>query len=91
MKLDVYAKLKEKVETGYFEDLIRQYFIENTHASFVILEPERGLTSKIDGQVKEKLDAYRNSLSEEELGELIRRTEKLRSFQETPSTAEELA
>lgn len=91
LKLDVYAKLKEKVETGYFEDLIRQYFIENTHASFVILEPERGLTSKIDGQVKEKLDAYRNSLSEEELGELIRRTEKLRSFQETPSTAEELA
>lgn len=91
LKLDVYAKLKEKVETGYFEDLIRQYFIENTHASFVILEPERGLTSKIDGRVKEKLDAYRNSLSEEELGELIRRTEKLRSFQETPSTAEELA
>ena len=91
LKLDVYAKLKEKVETGSFEDLIRQYFIENTHASFVILEPERGLTSKIDGQVKEKLDAYRNSLSEEELGELIRRTEKLRSFQETPSTAEELA
>ena len=91
LKLDVYAKLKEKVETGYFEDLIRQYFIKNTHASFVILEPERGLTSKIDGQVKEKLDAYRNSLSEEELGELIRRTEKLRSFQETPSTAEELA
>lgn len=89
-QLDVYKTLREKAETGYFEELIRTYLLENTHVSVVIVEPERGLTAKNDQAVREKLKAYKESLSEEEIQALIEKTQKLRVFQETPSTAEEL-
>lgn len=89
-QLDVYAKLKKMVDTGYFEDLIRKYLLGNTHTSLVILVPERGLTAKEDQAVREKLAAYKASLSLEEIEALIDRTGKLREFQETPSSKEEL-
>ena len=90
LKLDVYGKLRQKVEEGYFEEIIRRYLLENTHASVVILQPEQGLTEKRDRAVREKLKAYKDSLTEKELEALIRQTEDLRRFQETPSTQEEL-
>lgn len=89
-QLDVYDRLKEYVQGDYFEQLIRRYLLENTHVSVVIVEPERGLTAKNDQKVREKLQAYKASLSESEIAELIENTKKLRAFQETPSTAEEL-
>lgn len=89
-QLDVYDRLKEYAQGEYFENLIRNYLLENTHVSVVIVEPERGLTAKNDQAVREKLQAYKASLSEEEITELIEATRKLRAFQETPSTAEEL-
>ncbi len=90
LKLDVYGKLRQKVEEGYFEEIIRRYLLENTHASVVILQPEPGLTEQKDRAVREKLKAYKESLTKEELEALIRQTENLRKFQETPSTQEEL-
>ena len=56
----------------------------------MILQPEPGLTEQKDRAVREKLKAYKESLTKEELEALIRQTENLRKFQETPSTQEEL-
>ena len=39
--IPVFEFLKENVETGYFEDLIRKYLLDNTHGSIVIIRPER--------------------------------------------------
>lgn len=89
-QLDIYAKLKEKVGTGYYEELIRRCLLENTHVAVVIVEPEKGLTAKMEAAAAKKLAAFKESLSAEEIEELIDKTEKLRLFQETPSTQEEL-
>lgn len=89
-QLSVFEFLKEQVGTGYFEGLIRKYLLENTHTTVVIVEPEKGLTAKLEEAVREKLAAYKESLSPEEIRELIEKTEKLTKFQETPSTEEEL-
>ncbi len=91
LKLDVYGRLKQKVGTGWFEELVRTYLLENTHAALVVLKPERGLTAKKEQETEAKLQVYRESLSGEELQDIIERTAKLRVFQETPSTPEELA
>ncbi len=85
-----YDFLKTKIGTGYYEELIVTYLLSATHATLLIVEPERGLVSKQDEKTREKLAAYKASLSEEEIQELIAKTEKLRVFQETPSTQEEL-
>ena len=84
------AFLKSKLGTGYYEELIRKYLLDNTHASLIIMKPEKGLTAKEEERVKEKLAAYKASLTEEEIQKMIEKTRKLRAFQETPSTKEEL-
>ncbi len=90
LKLDVYETLREKAEEGYFEGIIRNYLLDNPHASVVILRPEQGLTEKKDQELYRQLEAYKASLTEEELHTLMEQTRKLRAFQETPSTQEEL-
>lgn len=85
-----YQKMKKNVETGYFEELIQTYFLDNPHSSLVILEPEAGLTAKKEQELKEKLAAYKKTLSKEQLQEIIKANKELRTWQETPSTKEEL-
>lgn len=89
-QLDIFKFLKDQTETDYFEKLIQEYLLDNTHASVVIVEPQKGLTAIIEQDIKKKLKEYKESLSPEEIQELTDKTEKLRLFQETPSTKEEL-
>ena len=89
-QLGDYDYLKEQIGTGYYEQLIRTWLLDNPHASFVTVEPEKGLTARIEQETREKLSRYKASLSEEQIRELVEKTEKLRLFQETPSTQEEL-
>jgi len=86
----VYAELRELVEKGYFEALIQKYFLDNTHASVVIVEPERGLNAKVEAALEEKLKAYKESLSAEEIEALIEATKRLEAYQEEPSSKEDM-
>lgn len=88
--LDTFAFLKEQVGKGYFEQLIRKYLMENPHASVVIIEPKKGLTAELDQKLAEKLQAYKESLSAEEIQALIAQTKHLEEYQSEPSTQEEL-
>ena len=82
--------LKQQIGTGYYEGLIRTWILENTHASFVVIEPEKGLTAKVEAATEEKLRRMKEAMSLEQIQELVEKTKKLRIFQETPSTQEEL-
>ena len=89
-QLEIFDFLKEQVGTGYFEQLIQKYLLENTHVSVVIVEPEKGLTARMEEAVKQKLADYKESLSDSEIDKLVEKTGKLLAFQEAPSTQEEL-
>ena len=82
--------LKEQTGTGYFESLIQTYLLDNTHASVVIVKPERGRTARQDKELADKLEAYRNNLSEEEINNLIKDTKKLLEYQEAESSKEDM-
>lgn len=88
--LDTFRFLKEQVETGYFENLIEKYLLDNKHAAIVTIVPEKGLNAKMDQKLEEKLAQYKNSLSDEEIDQLIRDTRHLKEYQEEPSPKEEL-
>lgn len=88
--LDTFRFLKEQVETGYFENLIEKYLLDNKHAAIVTIVPEKGLNAKLDQKLEEKLAQYKNSLSDEEIDQLIRDTRHLKEYQEEPSPKEEL-
>ncbi len=85
-----YAFLKEKIGTGYFEELISIYLIDNCHETLLICRPEKGLAAKAEQTVSEKLSAFKASLSDEQIRKIIDDYRRLRVFQETPSTQEEL-
>ncbi len=87
---ETYAGLRDKIQTGYFEDLIEKYLLDNTHASLVILRPKRGLTGIKEQKLKEKLQAYKEGLDEKEIGMLVLKTKELFEYQEKQSTKEQL-
>lgn len=87
---EIFASLKEKIGTGYFEELIDKYLLHNTHKSYVMIEPKKGLTKEIEDTVKEKLASFKESLTTEEKEEIIKKAEELRIYQDTPSTKEDL-
>ena len=89
-QLTVFEFLKEQIGTGYYENLIRTWLLDNPHTSLVILWPERGLADRMEEETRENLEAYKAGLTPEEIQALVEKTAKLRRFQETPATKEEL-
>lgn len=87
---DTYQKLREYVESDYYENLIREHMIANTHKSVIVLSPEKGLEEEREQKLQEQLAAYKAGLSEEQLDELVLQTKELRIYQETPDTKEAL-
>jgi Zn-dependent M16 (insulinase) family peptidase len=64
-----YSFLKDKIGTGYYEKVIREYMLENTFSSIVILKPKTGLNAEKEEQLKVKLASYKKGLSREEIAE----------------------
>ncbi|MCI8993398.1 MAG: insulinase family protein [Eubacterium sp.] len=89
-EIEVYARLREKIGTGYFENLIEKYLLNNPHSSLVVLTPSKGLAGKTEEALCKKLSEKKDKMSVEELEQMAENTKYLRSFQETPSTKEEL-
>ncbi|UOK62080.1 insulinase family protein [Paenibacillus sp. OVF10] len=86
---DVFAELRTKMNEGYFEQLIEKYLLQNTHTSFVALTPDKGLNSRKEEALKERLKTIQAGLSKEEVQTLIQKTEALAEYQNTPSTKEQ--
>lgn len=87
---DTFAFLKEQIGTGYFENIIRKYLLENTHTSFVCVEPKIGLTALMEKEEKEKLEQIEKTLTKEGREALVKETEALRKYQEEATPAEAL-
>lgn len=87
---DTFAKLREKMEEGYFESLIQNYLLDNTHRSVVTIEPKKGLTAQMEEQEAKRLKTYLDTLSKEQREDLVRETKELKRYQEQPSSKEEL-
>ncbi len=88
--LAVYAALREKIETNYFEELIETYLLKNNHASFLCVTPKKGLTAENDRALAAACRAYQDGLSDEEIQALVAQTKALAAYQEEPSAKEDL-
>ena len=88
--LDTFAKLRRAVDTDYFEKLIKEYLLDNTHGSSVTVKPKCGLGNEKEEALAKELSDYKASLSDEEIKKLIEDTEHLKKYQEEPSSDEDL-
>lgn len=89
--LGTFAKLRKAVDTDYFEKLIQEYLLDNTHGSSVTVKPKRGLGNEREEALAKELSNYKASLSDEEIKKLIEDTEHLKKYQEEPSSDEDLS
>lgn len=87
---DALKNIKDQYKNRYFENLIKKYLLENPHSSIITLIPEKGVSEAKEKQLKEKLEKYKNSLSQKELETIIEDTKKLKKRQQTPDSEEAL-
>lgn len=85
-----FAALREKVETGYFEAVVKRYLLDNPHRSVVLLLPKKGLTEENDRRLRERLAAAKASMTEEELAQIAAKKAALDEFQEKEDSREDL-
>ena len=88
---DAFRRLREKIDTDHFEQMIRTHILDNAFSAVVEILPKRGLTDKEDEALKEKLAAYKGSLSAEQKEELALETLALKAYQQEPDTPFNLA
>ena len=87
---DVFEELRKAMDTDYYEQLIRDFFLDNTHVCYVGIEPKAGLTAKMDQEEQEKLDQYKETLTPEQIQKLVQETKELKVYQEEPTSPEAL-
>lgn len=87
--IDTFELLKGKISEGYFEELIQKYLLDNTHGAIVVVKPERGRTARMEKELEEKLQAYKESLSAEEVQQLVQSTAQLTEYQEAEDSLED--
>ncbi len=85
------AETADGVKCGYFEELIRKYLLDNNHKSLIVARPVVDMNLEKDKALRDKLEAYKASLSGEEIDALVQETAHLKAYQSEPSTPEELA
>ncbi len=90
-QLEIFEELKKRIGTGYYEKLIEEKLLDNPHSVVMVLTPEKGLAARKEQALAEKLEAYKKSLSEEELDRIAAQTEALRLYQESEDAPEAVA
>lgn len=83
--------IKEALKTNYFEKLIEEYILNNSHSSLLILKPKKGLANQKQREEEAQLKQYKEQLSQEEIEELIKANQKLHEYQSRTETEEELS
>ncbi|MCR4587703.1 MAG: insulinase family protein [Lachnospiraceae bacterium] len=85
-----FKELRKAVETDYFEKLLKETLLDNPHSAVVVLTPQKGLTEQKDKELEEKLEAYRSSLSQDEIRRIVEETKALTAYQEAEDDPEAL-
>ena len=87
---EVYAELTKEVETGYFEQLIRTYLLENPHVAYVTGLPVIGKDIEDEAEVQKTLAETLAGFSEEEKKDIVAGTVHLKEYQGEPTPVEDL-
>ncbi|NLC89911.1 MAG: insulinase family protein, partial [Clostridiaceae bacterium] len=86
-----FEALKEKIDTDYFEELLREILLDNENLVELHSLPSQSYGEERDAREAERLGTESRLWSEEEKNTLIRQEEKLEAWQLSSDSAEALA
>ncbi len=84
-----FKNLRAKLDEGYFEQLLRELFLENDHAASAEIVPAEDAGEK--SEADSRIESLAHTLDEAGRQEIEHEVEKLRRAQETPDSPEALA
>ena len=87
---DVFASLREKVEEGYFEALLRELFLDNDHRACAEVVPTESDEAAEEAEAAGEREAA-TELTEDEAASIREAVRALREAQEAPDAPEALA
>ncbi|MBR4623311.1 MAG: insulinase family protein [Clostridia bacterium] len=87
---DTFAELRSRVGTGYYEDLIKKYFLSDEYCVTKLIPSTEAGNIKRERE-KDALRALKESLSEEEINDIDVMNKALTEWQETPDSEEALS
>ncbi len=87
---ETFQKLKERIGSGYYEKLIENCILNNTHKTILTVRPVPGLTTRKDQALFDRLQSYKASLGREEQQKIVDQTRALHAYQEEESSQEAL-
>lgn len=85
-----YAKLRQVVSEGYFEQLLQKYILASEHYVEVMLLPDEKLAGRKQAQEEAKLAAIKAQMSQAEIKALIAQSKELRAYQSKADSKKEL-
>ena len=83
-------ELKQGLDEGYFEDLIKRYLLTNKHAALLTMKPSKNLAKERESRQQELLAAQKAAMSEDEIAAIIAATKALKQHQQQPDSEEAL-
>ncbi len=72
--------IREKIDTDYFERYIEEKFLNNSDSVVMVATPSATKNEKEAKELKDRLSAYKASLSDEEIDKLIEETNAFNEF-----------
>lgn len=88
---DLFAELNGALEEGYFEDLLEQIFLQNSHTCEVLLIPSNTVGRERQERETARLQKEQDAWNDERRSALLAQREKRLAWQSAPDTVEALA
>ena len=87
----ILKEIKDEAEQGYFEKLLKKYFLNNGHKVTIVLKPNNTLEEEQNNIEEKKLFEIKSKFNDRELENLIQESIKLEELQIAPNSKESLA
>ena len=88
---DTLLALEKKLESGYFTELLRELFLDDSHSVTIVLKPSHTFGAEKAEREAARIAAESALWTEERKAELQRQAEALTAWQQAPDSPEALA
>lgn len=88
---DVFASLRSKVDTGYFEEVLKEWLIDEEGLAEVYMLPSKTYDAELNEDEKRRVTGRVAAMTDAERAELIEMNRQLEQWQMSVDTPEQLA
>lgn len=83
-----FETMRKGAKSGYFESLIKTYFLDNPNSSIAAVAAEEGKQELLEEKNQKKLQEMKEDMSQEHVEQLIKETKDLIEYQSSGDTKE---